>query len=420
MLDTNCPRSHWPDCNWCGQTNDPPNKDAKKQRGQTEDEVGLEDSYGERANSHSFGPRYNNESTSLLSRLKRQTDYLDPFHVAPDSSLALGLLDMMGDIFDLFVGVEKKELGTMETPPPDVEPNFSDKIKALRFGIGQLATTMPVDGLSPASATLSSMETSVTTPGSTNPDEDSTGDLLVARGVSLSPSSTDPPFGLATPTNMAQTQTVVPPAPPARSTSSTRTPSNPAEFTLRAHKPTKGASCTTSPTKSMPPSASKQFIFMIPKFSQRIVAWTTCPYKPRDGRVNPDVRDINSAGYFGQMSQAALWTAVAGVVSGSTAHGKHAVTFIDTFFLDRRTKMNANVEYGQVVRGPPGTQSGSYMGILDMRGLVKVVNAVLVLRASKSPEWTQDRDTKMKAWASQYIRWVESSATGKKARSAAK
>jgi hypothetical protein len=120
------------------------------------------------------------------------------------------------------------------------------------------------------------------------------------------------------------------------------------------------------------------------------------------------------------MSQSVFWNAIAAIVSGSTAPAKQAVAFIDTFFLDRNTKMNPNVEFGQIVRGPPGTQSGSYMGILDLRALVKVVNAILVFRESEHPDWTQDRDVKMRAWAAQYIQWIETSVVGKKAQRAAK
>jgi hypothetical protein len=120
------------------------------------------------------------------------------------------------------------------------------------------------------------------------------------------------------------------------------------------------------------------------------------------------------------MSQAVLWNAIASVASDSTLNAKNAASFINTFFLDDNTLMNPSAEYGQVVRGPPGTQAGSYMGILDMRGLVKVVNAVLVLRETKSQYWTQEMDVKMSAWASKYVQWVEASAVGKKAARAAK
>jgi hypothetical protein len=120
------------------------------------------------------------------------------------------------------------------------------------------------------------------------------------------------------------------------------------------------------------------------------------------------------------MSQSVFWNAIAAVASGSESHEISAVDFINTFFLDNKNKMNPKVEFGQVVRGPPGTQAGSYMGILDMRSLVKVVNAVLVLRETQSPYWTQDRDDKMTDWARQYVRWVETSPVGQKAERAAK
>jgi hypothetical protein len=188
-----------------------------------------------------------NRSTSLFARLKRQAGYLDPFQVVPDSSLASGLLDMMGNLFDRFVEVEWKELGAAEVPSPDTEANISEKVKAMELEIGQLATTLTMDETSPISTASSLMEASAAGFRA----EDPTGNLLAARG--LAP---------ATLTHIVQTPITVPPTPPTVSSSSTRSPSGPEEFPLRAHKSTKTKSCTTSPTTSMPPSASQQFFFI--------------------------------------------------------------------------------------------------------------------------------------------------------------
>ncbi|KAJ3750201.1 chondroitin AC/alginate lyase [Lentinula detonsa] len=168
---------------------------------------------------------------------------------------------------------------------------------------------------------------------------------------------------------------------------------------VKTDKPSKSA-CTPSPTKSIPPSAT----------------WTTCPYVARDGQVNPDVRTLVGAGAINQASDGFLSNVLASVFSGNRQYVKAAVNILNAFFLDPETRMNPNVNYGQVVRGP-GNNVGTFTGPLDMRGLIKVTNAIMILRSSNSPDWTSELDQKMRTWMTQYLQWLQSNSIGQKARS---
>jgi hypothetical protein len=144
-----------------------------------------------------------------------------------------------------------------------------------------------------------------------------------------------------------------------------------------------------------------------------------CPYVRRDGQVNPDVRMLNGSSYANKISQTAIYNAVAYALSGDDAYSKTASTYIDTFFADPATGMKPNLDYGQIVRGP-GRHVGSFMAILDLRGMVKVVNAVEILRQTGAPQWTYDRDARLVRWATSYIGWLGSSPIAAKARDSAK
>lgn len=77
--------------------------------------------------------------------------------------------------------------------------------------------------------------------------------------------------------------------------------------------------------------------------------------------------------------------------------------------------MHPNVQYGQVVRGPgPAGSIGTFTGILDLRGLVKVLNGILVLKTLGHSSWTARRESAMQSWTSQYSRWLAESDIGKK------
>ncbi|KAF7329635.1 Chondroitin AC/alginate lyase [Mycena kentingensis (nom. inval.)] len=148
----------------------------------------------------------------------------------------------------------------------------------------------------------------------------------------------------------------------------------------------------------------------------------TCPYVRHDGRVNPDrelARDYSS---FGTMADAVLYNSLAstfGSGSGSTAakYAANAAAYIRTWFIDSKTAMNPNLNYGQMRLGPDG-QTGAFTGILDLRGMVKVVSAVLILRDTNARAWTDALDDAFVAWCKKYIAWLETAEIAKEAASA--
>ena len=152
-----------------------------------------------------------------------------------------------------------------------------------------------------------------------------------------------------------------------------------------------------------------------------IIVWTTCPYEVRDGKVNPDVRTLPDSPAAVAMSQAVLHNAIAFAIQNSRTYSQNAAKFIDTFFLDPKTAMNPNMNFGQQVRGPGKAQQvGTFTGILDMRSIIKVINAIFILKAAKSPDWTDVRDKAMREWMGSYSSWLENSAIGKETASKAK
>lgn len=137
--------------------------------------------------------------------------------------------------------------------------------------------------------------------------------------------------------------------------------------------------------------------------------WVTCPYYQRDGEFNPDFRLVNNSGAFSAMADAVLYNSLAWVINGSSQYASNVASFIDTWFLANETYMNPNLDYAQVQRGP-GSNKGTHTGVLDFKCMVKVVNAVLVLRAGNAPQWTSEIDSGLLAWTKTYIGWLTSSA----------
>jgi hypothetical protein len=159
-------------------------------------------------------------------------------------------------------------------------------------------------------------------------------------------------------------------------------------------------------------------LFALLTISERHAAWTTCPYVGRDGQVNPDVRLLNGPEAINSVSQSIIYNAIAYALQKTSSYSAAATSFIDTFFLNPSTKMNPNMNFGQMVRGPgQAGQEGTFTGVLDLRGIVKIINGIMILKAADSPDWTAARDQELTAWMAQYADWLENSLLGKRSAS---
>lgn len=121
------------------------------------------------------------------------------------------------------------------------------------------------------------------------------------------------------------------------------------------------------------------------------------------------------------MSQSVVYNSIASAVKKSSTYSQSVGDAIDAFFLSSSTGMHPNVNFGQLVRGPgKDHQVGTFTGILDLRGMVKVANGVQILRNIKSPGWTPAREQAMMQWMQTYVSWLQNSDLGKSVASKAK
>ncbi|KAK0553362.1 hypothetical protein OC846_002522 [Tilletia horrida] len=141
--------------------------------------------------------------------------------------------------------------------------------------------------------------------------------------------------------------------------------------------------------------------------------WTTCPYKQRDGKLNPDVRGLNNTKDIVAMANSVFWNGVAFSLTNSTVNAERATSFIYEWFLDPRKGINPALPYGQVIRGPPGDQEGGYTGLIDWRMLIKVVNSIVIMRSRNSPSWNAVYAAAANDWATKYLNWLQTSQSGK-------
>jgi hypothetical protein len=137
------------------------------------------------------------------------------------------------------------------------------------------------------------------------------------------------------------------------------------------------------------------------------------PYVQRDGVVNPESRLDSDSPAFEKMATTVETLALASWFTGNEAYAQRAELLIRTWFLDRKTRMNPNLNYAQAI---PGVTEGRGIGIIDTRDIARVIDAVGLIEATRS--WTDADHREMLAWCRDFLAWLLTSKNGGEERAA--
>jgi hypothetical protein len=186
------------------------------------------------------------------------------------------------------------------------------------------------------------------------------------------------------------------------------------ELKAQADKDLKTEPLTVVNKPKAPPSGDKHdYVSMAPYFWPDPDKPDGLPYIRKDGKVNPE-RDKYDSPLLGKMSQRTNTLALANYLTGEQRYAEHAAQLVRVWFLDEKTRMNPNLNFGQFI---PGVTDGRGIGIIDTVNLLKVVDAIGLLEGSKA--WTKADQDGMKAWFTDYLKWLRESKNGKEEAAAA-
>ncbi len=133
------------------------------------------------------------------------------------------------------------------------------------------------------------------------------------------------------------------------------------------------------------------------------------PYINKDGETNPEVESITDRKNVEVNTNNAWNLALAYFFSGEEKYAEKSSILLRTWFLDMATKMNPNLNFGQIVKGKEG---GRPSGLIEMRSLIKVVDIIGLLAGSAS--WTEADQKGMTTWFEQYFQWLNENSIGVK------
>ncbi|NOT48577.1 MAG: alginate lyase family protein [Acidobacteria bacterium] len=132
------------------------------------------------------------------------------------------------------------------------------------------------------------------------------------------------------------------------------------------------------------------------------------PYIRRDGERNPEIKSIPDHDSLARLVDTVETLARAYYLSRDEKYSARDATLLRMWFLDAATRMNPNMEYAQAVRGE---STGRNFGIIETRGLTRLVDSIGLLAGSKN--WSEADQKGLEKWFGGYLDWLLTSKLGK-------
>lgn len=163
---------------------------------------------------------------------------------------------------------------------------------------------------------------------------------------------------------------------------------------------------TKDPT---PPSGDKHdYMSQAPYFWPDPNKPNGLPYIRRDGERNPEINKITDHRSLDQMIAAVETLSLAYYFKDSEAYANKAVQLVRAFFLDPATRMNPHLQFAQAI---PGVNTGRGIGLIETRGLTRVVDSIGLLASAPALKEADRRG--LEDWFGKFLKWMLESRNGR-------
>ena len=134
------------------------------------------------------------------------------------------------------------------------------------------------------------------------------------------------------------------------------------------------------------------------------------PFIRRDGYPNREQIALGDRERLGRMVNTVEALAQAWHLEHREDCARRAGEWIRAWFVTPATRVNPSFEYAQIRLGRDGNH-GSNSGLIDMRGSIRLIDALRLLHGS--PAFTGEDEAVVRQWFSDYLRWLTTSKNGK-------
>ncbi len=132
------------------------------------------------------------------------------------------------------------------------------------------------------------------------------------------------------------------------------------------------------------------------------------PYIRRDGERNPELDKLADHAAMDRMTSAVATLSLAAYLGNDERCGAKAAQLLRAWFVDPATRMNPSLTYVQFI---PGINTGRGIGLIETRGLTRVVDAIGLLD-SISALPAADKAA-LRDWFSQFLTWMREAPRGR-------
>ena len=137
------------------------------------------------------------------------------------------------------------------------------------------------------------------------------------------------------------------------------------------------------------------------------------PYIRKDGVRNPNATSDRTN--IGKTISNILTLGTAYYFSGNEKYATKAAEFTRVWFLNPATRMNPNMNYGQMIPGRNGGK-GRGFGMIDAYAFIEVLDVVEMMSTSTS--FTKADREGLKNWFKEYLKWIQTSSVANEERTA--
>lgn len=132
------------------------------------------------------------------------------------------------------------------------------------------------------------------------------------------------------------------------------------------------------------------------------------PYIRRDGVVNPEIDKLDRIP-LSKFTRNVYTLSLAYYMTNDDKYATKAVENLRIWFVNKDTKMNPNMNFGQTI---PGRNEGKGRGegVLDTYSFVEMLDGIELLKSSK--KYTKADKEALNAWLSTYLDWLLTSKIG--------
>jgi hypothetical protein len=138
------------------------------------------------------------------------------------------------------------------------------------------------------------------------------------------------------------------------------------------------------------------------------------PYIRKDGQRNPEIQDFDRY-KLDNLAKGVITLGYAYYFTKDERYANKAMDYLDKWFLNKKTRMNQNMNFGQMIKGH-NEGKGRGEGLIDTYMFIEMTDCITLLSKSKAMK-SKDLEG-IKSWFSEFLDWMLSSEIGQEEQNA--